>query len=58
MILMNKVTQQILWTAVLIVSAMLAVLFGTFAVAQNPELQERVTEMKQTAAKNKQALAQ
>jgi hypothetical protein len=55
---MNKVTQQILWTAVLIVSAMLAVLFGTFAVAQNPELQERVTEMKQTAAKNKQALAQ
>src|SRR5215467_13746758 len=32
--------------------------FNPFTSAQNQELQERVAEMKQSAAKNKQALAQ
>ncbi len=47
---------QILWLA-------LFAIFASFALpltvsAQNPELQERVTEMKEAAAKSKQNLAQ
>jgi hypothetical protein len=56
---MKKVAQRILRTTLPILLATLGpIAFQPAASAQNPELQERVAEMKQAAAKNKQNLAQ
>lgn len=56
---MKAIAQHILRITLLVLFAAAAtVLFQTVANAQNPELQERVAEMKQAAAKNKQSLAQ
>jgi hypothetical protein len=53
---MKNTAQRILSTTLLTLLVFLAGA-GRFANAQNPELQQRVTEVKESSAKNKQALA-
>ncbi|MFZ0294025.1 MAG: hypothetical protein WAL52_10510 [Candidatus Sulfotelmatobacter sp.] len=55
---MKTVVQHILRVELLVLFATLTLLFQSAAGAQNGELRERVTEMKEAAAKNKQALTQ
>ena len=53
---MKNTARRILSTTLLTLPVLLAGA-GRFANAQNPELQQRVTEVKESSAKNKQALA-
>jgi hypothetical protein len=55
-ILMKNTARRILSTTLLTLPVLL-VGAGRFANAQNPELQQRVTEVKESSVKNKQALA-
>jgi hypothetical protein len=56
--LMRNTARRILGTTLLTLPVLLGgAAFTRFANAQNPELQQRVTEVKESTAKNKQALA-